>query len=98
MANQGGGVAGIEIADCAQLFVVTAGKGRAGVDTSGSVDYRAVQLQAEFGQSIGLIYFFWGQEFAADIAEYALSDGKEILILLAPSGDIQQSEQNRSEE
>src|SRR5262245_34441262 len=94
MANQGGSVARVEIADGAQLFVITAGKGWAGVDAPCRVDDRAVQLEAELDESIRLIHFFRRQELLAGLAEYALSSGKEILILLAPPRYIQQSEQN----
>src|SRR6267143_1014256 len=94
MAYQRWGVAGVEITNRAQFFVVAASERGAGVDATGGVDDRAVKLETELGQRVGLINLFWRQELAADLAEYPLGGGEQVLILLPTARYVEQAEEN----
>ena len=56
VTKQARGMAGVEIADGAQIFVVAGGEGRAGADATLGRHDSAVEFQAELGHSVGLIH------------------------------------------
>ena len=62
IAEQPGSVAGVEVADGAQVLVVAAGKGGTRADASLSGDNLPVELEAKFGHGISLIDIFGGEK------------------------------------
>src|SRR5258707_10058490 len=94
MAYQRGSVAGVEVAQNAEIFVVTTCERRAGVRAAGGVHNGSVQRETEFSHRIRLVGFFRGQQLGTRLAKDFLRDRKNALVLFATSRDIQQTEQN----
>jgi hypothetical protein len=65
-------MAGVEIADGAQIFVVAGSKCWARTNTALCRNDGAVEFEAEFGHSVGLIHVLGGEELGRQGAESVL--------------------------
>ena len=55
VAEKAGSVAGIGVAEGAELFVIAGDESRAGMDAAGGFDEAAIDAQTEFGHGVGFV-------------------------------------------
>src|SRR6266851_634326 len=94
VAEKSRSVAGIAIAERAQLFVVTAKECGTGTDTISSLHDAAVEGEAKFGHGVGLIGFRWREETRAEAAKCLLCCGQNGLVILSPASHVEQAKQD----
>ena len=91
IAEQPGSVAGVEVTDGAQVFVVAAGKRGTGADASFRRHDRPVELEAEFSHGIGFIYVFGCEKLRRPGAESLLGGGDNRAVFFQPSRHVEQA-------
>ena len=87
-------MAGVEVADGAQIFVVAAGKRRARADAALRRHDRAVEFQAEFGHGVGFIDVIGREQLRRPGAESLLGGGNNGAVFLQASCHIEQAKQH----
>jgi hypothetical protein len=85
-------VAGVEVADRSDRFVVAGGEGRAGMNGRFRAQNRTVQLNRNLSHSLCLINLLDCEKFGGQSAEYLLGRRNHAARLVNPSGDVQQTE------
>lgn len=94
VADEAGSVSCVGVAKRPELFVVAGDEGGAGMDPTADIDEAAIQAQAEFGHRIGFVDVWTGEELHARGAEDFLRVVENETVVVAASGDIEQSDQN----
>ena len=87
-------MAGIEVTDCSQAFVIAAGECRTRAGASGSLQYAGVQPQAEIRHGFGFIDAFSGKEFGRGAAKNILRRCHDSLILWGRASNVEEHEQD----
>lgn len=94
VAQQAGGVTGVGIADCTQIFVKAADEGRATAHAALELENRAIELLAEFDHGVRLADFGCGEEARGEITKSSLRGDQDLTGVLAAAGDVEQAEEN----
>jgi len=94
IAEKGGSVPAIGVAEGAELFVIAADEGRAGVDALADVDQSAIEAEAEVGHGFGFVDIGAREGLCPNAAEDLLRGDEDAAVVLAASGDVEQADEN----
>jgi hypothetical protein len=94
ITQQTRGVARIDVTDRSQIFVVTTGKRSAGAYRARRRQDCTIQLNANLDHRIRFIGIVFRQQLRPARAERALDSSQDRAILVPPSGDVEQREQD----
>jgi hypothetical protein len=94
VVQKSGGMSGIRVAQSAEFFVVAGKESRTGMNSAADVDQSTVDPKAEFGHGIRFVNVGWRKELQSESAELFLCRDEETACVIAPSGNIQETDQN----
>ena len=94
VAEKGGGVSGIGVAERSELLVVTGNEGRARVDAAAHINQSTIDPKAQFGHGVGFVDVTRRKQLLPDGAEDFLGSDQKVTVVLAAAGNIEEPDQN----
>ena len=92
VAEESGSVAGIEVADGAEIFVITTGKRGTGANAALRRHDGPVEFEAEFGHGVGFVDIFGREQFRRAGTKGMLGGGNYCAVVFDSSRHIEQAE------
>lgn len=94
VANQARGVAGIRITERAEFLVIAGNESGARMDAAAYIDQSTIEPQAKVGHGVGFVDIGFRKKFQSRRTENLLSVDEDVAIILARSGDIEESDED----
>ncbi len=94
IAKQSWRVSGVGIAERAELLVIAGEKGGARPDAGGTFDDGAIDAKAKFRHGVRFVDVPAREQLRSEVAKDSLRGSEDVAVVLAASGDVEQSKQN----
>jgi len=94
VAEQSWCVSRVGVTQSAEFLVVASDESRAGAHAAGGFEKTVIEAETEFGDGVGFVEVLAREEFLARISEDLLRGGENAASFIAPSGGVEQAEQN----
>jgi len=94
VVQKSGSMSGVRVAKCTELLVIAGEERRTGMNSAADVDQSTIDPMAEFRHRIGFVNIGRRKELETKSAEHFLCGDQETAIVFAPSGNVEEADQN----